>query len=272
VIHNVGNVLTNVNSLLDAACDRTAGLRIAPLQMLASRLNQSQPDAGLLQATPGYLERLAGSLKSDQQAISQLLATLDDNIRHIHDVIRAQQRHTNRSIKTSRFPLRSVIDEAITCCRARLEEDSVDVLVDGDLSIQVETDRSLMLQVMINIIGNARQATRQRDPASRLLLVQVRREGQAVQIRFRDNGCGMPPETLEKVFDAHFTTRPSGSGLGLHFCAITLKRLDGSIRGISDGPGSGATFVVELPLGGGRSDQTTFTEDQSEATGAGAIA
>ena len=58
----------------------------------------------------------------------------------------------------------------------------------------------------------------------------------------------MTEETIHRVFDAHFTTRESGTGLGLHFCAITLKRLGGSIHASSEGPGLGSTFVIELPL------------------------
>ena len=248
VIHNVGNVLTNVNSLLDAASGRVHRLRIEPLDRLAIRLKQQEVDDGLLAATPDYLEGLAGSLKSEQDSIGELLETLQDNVRHIHDVIRDQQRHADQSIKPTRIQLKELIDEAISCCSARLEEDDVRVRVSGDPRVHVQADRSLLLQTMINIIGNARHAMRETEGVeTRRLNIQFQEHSQHVSIQFRDNGCGMTQSTIDKIFEAHFTTRESGTGLGLHFCAITLKRLGGSIAASSDGPGKGSTFVVNVP-------------------------
>jgi signal transduction histidine kinase len=247
VIHNVGNVLTNVNSLLDAATDGIEGLRIGPLEKLARRLRMDRGNDLLLDATPDYLEGLAGSLKSDQESIRELLATLHDNVRHIHDVIRDQQRHTDPSVKASRICIKDIVEEAITCCRARLDDDMISVELSGDLSTQVFSDRSLLLQTMINIIGNARQAMRENDDRARILSIDVTQCEKTVRILFRDNGIGMTQDTVKRVFEAHFTTRESGTGLGLHFCALTLKRLGGSIQAASEGPGRGATFVIELP-------------------------
>ena len=247
VIHNVGNVLTNVNSLLDVATGRVDGLRIEPLSKLAQRLRQQEDQSELMAATPDYLEGLAASLDSDRDAISNLINTLHDNVRHIHDVIRDQQRHTGHAVQQTSVDLRGVVDEAIGCCRARLDEDVVNVDVNGPLEVSVRSDRSLLLQTVINVIGNARHALRDNE-GPRNLSIQAQREAESIVIRFQDNGIGMNSETLSKVFDAHFTTKKSGSGLGLHFCAITLKRLGGSIRAESEGPGHGSTFIVELPL------------------------
>lgn len=248
VIHNVGNVLTNVNSLLDTASGRVHKLRIEPLDRLAMRLKQQEVEEGLLAATPDYLEGLAGALKSEQGSIGELLKTLQDNVRHIHDVIRDQQRHADQSIKPTRNQIAELIDEAISCCSARLEEDDVRVRVTGELGIHVYVDRSLLLQAMINIIGNARQAMREINGIeTRRLNIQVHENNQQISIQFRDNGCGMTRSTIDKIFEAHFTTRERGTGLGLHFCAITLKRLGGSITASSEGPGKGSTFVVNVP-------------------------
>ena len=142
VIHNVGNVLTNGNSLLEAANSGLEGLRIGPLDKLAQRLRTDRGNEVLLSAIPNYLEGLAGSLKSDQESILVLLATLHDNICHIHDVIRDQQRHADPTIKSTRICLDEVIEEAITCCRARLDEDAISVETAGDLTTPVHSDRS----------------------------------------------------------------------------------------------------------------------------------
>ncbi len=207
-------------------------------------------------ATPDYLQGLASSLDADRATVSQMMSTLHDNIRHIHDVIRDQQRHTGHEVERIAVPLGDVVNEAIGCCRARLDQDSIDVGISGYLDVDVHSDRSLLLQSVINIIGNARHALRERDGFSRRLTIEATVDGDVVKVRFTDNGIGMTDETLSRVFDAHFTTRKSGSGLGLHFCANTLDRLGGSIHAESDGPGLGSTFVIELPLHGARAAQT----------------
>ena len=245
VIHNVGNVLTNVNSLIDTATDRIDGLRIAPLEKLAGRLRESDDDA-LQAATPDYLQKLATELEKDQSELSELLATLHDNVEHIHDVIRDQRQHTVTKIDKQRFSATEIVDEAIRCCQARLHKDEIEVTFTKTDETDVETDRSLLLQIVINVIGNARQAMRQVEEPKLDIVIEAT-SNQTVQLRFTDNGCGMLPEVLDRVFDAHFTTRQSGSGLGLHFCAIALKRLDGQINAASEGVGYGSTFVIELP-------------------------
>lgn len=247
VIHNVGNVLTNVNSLLDAASTGVEGLRIGPLDKLAARLRRDRNNEILLAATPDYLEGLAASLKSDQTSIQELLSTLHDNVRHIHDVIRDQQRHADPSIRLTRVSLQAVVEEAIACCRAKLDDEMISVEIAGSLRTSVCSDHSLLLQTMINIIGNARHAMRDNCDRARILSIGTEHTEETVRLLFRDNGCGMTQETIQRVFDAHFTTRESGTGLGLHFCALTLNRLGGSIRTHSDGPGLGAMFILEFP-------------------------
>ena len=177
-----------------------------------------------------------------------MMSTLHDNIRHIHDVIRDQQRHTGHEVERIAVPLGDVVSEAIGCCRARLDQDSIEVGISGCLDVEVNSDRSLLLQSVINIIGNARHALRELDGYSRRLTIEATVDDHVVEVRFVDNGIGMTDATLGKVFDAHFTTRTSGSGLGLHFCANTLDRLGGAIHAESDGPGLGSTLVIELPL------------------------
>jgi signal transduction histidine kinase len=248
VIHNVGNVLTNVNSLIETASRRVDNLRIEPLEKLAIRLRSDQVDRALQNATPGYLQRLSETLEDDKDDLAALLQTLSDNVQHIHQVIRDQRRHAQQPVKWVRVDLESVVDEAVRCSHATLEKDNVDVVYNGDLDVRIWTDRSLLLQILINIIGNAGNATRDlidRQPTLRIDLIRTQT---TAHIRFRDNGCGMAPETLSQVFDAHFTTRRSGSGLGLHFCAIAMKRIGGSIHAESDGPDAGATFIVEVPV------------------------
>ena len=247
VIHNIGNVLTNVNSLLDAANAEAAGLRVHPLQRLADRLETSVDDREFLEATPAYLRSLADSLGRDQKSLGDLLGTLGGNLRHIHDVIRAQRRHASQGLESETLIVGDLVREAIDCCRAKLERDEISVRLKGALHETLRADRSLLLQVFINVVGNAGEALCGKEKGRRELRIELTSGDGEIQVSFRDNGVGMDGETLRRAFDAHFTTRPSGSGLGLHFCALAVSRLGGGMRAMSDGPGRGATFVIDLP-------------------------
>ncbi|WP_182867874.1 sensor histidine kinase [Rhodopirellula sp. JC639] len=248
VIHNVGNVLTNVNSLIETATRRVERLRIEPLEKLADRLRGEDVDQALQRATPDYLHRLSATLEDDKDDLAALLQTLNDNIQHIHQVIRDQRRHANQPIRWVHLDANHVITEAVRCSQARLEKDNVLVDFTCDIDARIWTDRSLLLQILINIITNAGNATQHIKNRQPTLTIDLVRNQSNVQIRFRDNGCGMDEATLGRVFDAHFTTRQSGSGLGLHFCAIAMKRIGGSIHAESDGPDRGATFIIEVPV------------------------
>jgi two-component system, NtrC family, sensor kinase len=69
-----------------------------------------------------------------------------------------------------------------------------------------------------------------------------------VRIAVADNGVGIPPEHLTRIFSHGFTTRKDGHGFGLHSGAIAARELGGTLSAHSDGPGTGATFTLALPL------------------------
>jgi signal transduction histidine kinase len=63
-----------------------------------------------------------------------------------------------------------------------------------------------------------------------------------------DNGSGIAPDNLTRIFQHGFTTRKDGHGFGLHSCSLAAKRLGGTLQATSEGPGKGATFALDLPL------------------------
>ena len=71
--------------------------------------------------------------------------------------------------------------------------------------------------------------------------------GDRVKISVIDNGVGIPPENLNRIFNHGFTTRKDGHGFGLHSGALAAKELGGSLIVSSEGPGLGAAFTLELP-------------------------
>ena len=92
--------------------------------------------------------------------------------------------------------------------------------------------------------GRDRSASNSDDDEKRLRALDEDR----VQIEVADNAIGIPPENLTKIFAHGFTTKEEGHGFGLHGSALAAQEVEGSLTTHSDGPGQGATFILELPL------------------------
>ena len=108
-------------------------------------------------------------------------------------------------------------------------------------------ERHKVLQILINVIRNAKYALDEGQQASRRLVLRIEPAGEMVRFVINDNGVGILPENLTKIFSHGFTTRKDGHGFGLHSSALAAHEMGGTLTGQSDGPGRGATFTLELP-------------------------
>jgi C4-dicarboxylate-specific signal transduction histidine kinase len=113
----------------------------------------------------------------------------------------------------------------------------------------VPVDKHKVLQVLVNLVRNAKFALNDSGRKDKRLTVRVETDGDGfVKLSVIDNGVGIPPEHLTRIFEHGFTTRKNGHGFGLHSGALAAKDLGGSLHVHSDGPGRGATFTLTLPL------------------------
>jgi len=102
--------------------------------------------------------------------------------------------------------------------------------------------------ILVNLISNARYAMDAVPEAQRRLTVKLEFAGtNRIRLVVRDNGVGIEPEMLTRIFQHGFTTRHEGHGFGLHSCALAAQELGGSLGVHSAGAGQGATFTLELP-------------------------
>jgi signal transduction histidine kinase len=102
--------------------------------------------------------------------------------------------------------------------------------------------------VLVNLIRNAKHACQDSERADKRLTVRVANGESRIKISVMDNGVGISPENLTRIFSHGFTTRKDGHGFGLHSGALAAKEMGGDLRANSDGVGKGATFTLELPV------------------------
>ncbi len=142
---------------------------------------------------------------------------------------------------------------------------------------QVEVDEGLLSQVITNIVMNASQAMTSGGliilAASNLELVSDApplSAGLYVHVTVADEGPGIPPENLERIFDPYFTTRPDGIGLGLAACYSIIARHGGQIL-VDSEVGRGTTFHIYLPASGGDSPEEADQGDLPDLSGCGRV-
>lgn len=109
-------------------------------------------------------------------------------------------------------------------------------------------EKHKILQILINLFRNAKEACEGGESPEKVIVVRILRKDPMVGIEVQDNGTGIPPENLTRIFAHGFTTKIDGHGFGLHGAALAAGEMGGSLSVRSDGVGKGATFVLELPM------------------------
>ncbi|MCP4310604.1 MAG: GHKL domain-containing protein [Bacteroidetes bacterium] len=139
-----------------------------------------------------------------------------------------------------------LLDEITLMHQARCEEKGIRCSNHtGPENLLIMADGSQLKQVLINLVKNAIEAVA--DVAEPKLGITVKRILDHVSVEVSDNGEGIPPEILEKIFVPFYTTKKEGSGIGLSLSRQIIRNHGGQISVESD-PGEGSTFKVSLPV------------------------
>ena len=259
VLHNVGNVLTSINVTASNLSQRMASDKLEKLQQLSDLIKAhtgqldhffTKDPRGL--AVPAFLEQLASVSKSQGERNFSDLASLQSNIDHIKRIIASQQSLASSNALQQSFKLAELIESARHVVFPRGERSPCALEIRVDPQLEIETDKHKLLQVLTNLIKNAKEAVAEGDAKAGFVRVEavIVPSKNQLQITIQDNGVGIAPEIKERIFIHGFTTKQDGHGFGMHSCANTIKALGGSIRLDSEGVGRGATVSICLPLNG----------------------
>ncbi|HYO52306.1 ATP-binding protein [Archangium sp.] len=125
----------------------------------------------------------------------------------------------------------------------------------GDESIRAPSpvappvDRHKLLQILVNLLSNAQHALVESGKQDKRLRIRVRMAdgGERLLLEVTDNGVGIAPENLSRMFTQGFTTKRTGHGFGLHISSMAATEMKGRLTCASPGLQQGATFTLELP-------------------------
>ena len=254
---------------LAALGELTAGVAHEIRNPLNFVKNFSESSQDLLDELKETLEEVGEGIPQEQQALVQdISGDLVDNLERIRSHGERADRIVNDMLMMGRgtggqqmTDLNRLLDQ-----NARLAYHSARALdSDFQLDIQEDLDEDVgelsvvpqdLGRVFLNMVANACDATGEKrasmpdDPSWQPVLKLATRRGQdQVEIRIRDNGSGIPPEALDKIFNPFFTTKPTdkGTGLGLAISSDIIRQHGGAIR-VDTGPGQFTEMIIELPL------------------------
>ena len=215
------------------------------LSGLAHELNQ--PLSAILTYNQACL-RLLKSGNADPADITAAMQSTADNVLHARDILQRLRRFTaRREPRAVATPLAPLVQNCLGLIEIRLRSLEVETHIDIPDSLPpVLADPILAAQVFLNVFNNAIDAMRQssqRRISVRASLV----TGRNVLVRIEDSGPGISAENLPRLFDAYFTTKPEGTGIGLPLCRSIIEAMGGSIK-VSSEPGHGAVVDLEFPV------------------------
>ena len=257
VLHNVGNVLNSITVSTSIILNILKEPFVEDIHRMATMMKEHQDglakfltDDQAGSQIPHYLHQSSEHVTQQQAKALRELSNLTTNLEHVNHIIQAQHSIAKTTIHREPVHLPELLDRALTIVQG---ENNFTFEVQRNYTDipSIMTDKHQLLQILVNLIRNAKQAMAQSsDPPNRLTLSirKVMDPTETVFVSVQDSGMGMTTEHLKHIFSQRFTTKPEGQGLGLHSSALAAKLISGTLQAESPGPGQGATFTVTLPV------------------------
>ena len=255
VLHNVGNVLNSVNISTGLIVESMKKSRASSLARVVALLQEHADDLGTFITTdargrhlPAHLAQLSEHLIADQAATVSELDSLRHNVEHIKEIVAMQQRYATFGGVKEVINVVDLVEDSLRMNEGSLQNHGVEITREFGEVPPLSVEKHKILQILVNVLRNAKYACDDSGRPDKKMTVRVCNGDGGVKISVIDNGVGIPPENLERIFNHGFTTREGGHGFGLHSGALAAKEMGGSLSVQSDGPGQGAAFTLELPL------------------------
>jgi PAS domain S-box-containing protein len=256
VLHNVGNVLNSVNVSASMIGEQVRDSNLERLGKVIQLLQENRSNLGgfFNQTEKGpklisYLEVLFNMLKTERAGIQKELHALTKNVEHIKKIVTMQQSYAKIAGVIEIVSPVELLEDSLRMHEAAFHRHAIKLVRYYAEVPKISVDRHKVIQILVNLLSNAKYACDANPPANRTIQVRVVSAGaNRVRLEVIDNGMGIPVENLTRIFSYGFTTRKNGHGFGLHGGALSAKELGGSLHVKSDGPGKGSAFILELPV------------------------
>jgi signal transduction histidine kinase len=175
--------------------------------------------------------------------------SLSTNIDHIKHIVSLQQSLAGTSGLIEEVSLAEVLEDAIRINSSSIARHRIEIIRQFQELPNIAVDKQKLLHILVNLISNAKYSLIESEQPEKRLVVRMGLSSQQhVRIDVEDNGVGIAPENMTRIFTYGFTTKKDGHGFGLHSASLAAKEMKWTLSAHSDGPGTGATFTLDLPF------------------------
>lgn len=192
------------------------------------------------------LEHDCGELSNESchYQVSQCL----DMLKYLSETITQFQTFYQPDRLVLPFALGTAVESAVNLMRPGIEAAGIKIQFLQDASVEIDGYRNEFVNAIVNIINNAREAIRERQPVDPVITLNLYQDDMHSILSIRDNGGGIPEDIIDKIFDPYFTTKfkSQGTGIGLYMArSIFVNSMGGSLTAQNcDG---GAEFLISFP-------------------------
>jgi two-component system NtrC family sensor kinase len=257
VLHNVGNLLNTSVTATAIMRESLGSSKMSTLARLSTLLHQHREDFGRFinqdsrgGKLPEFIQQIHTALSQEQDLLREKLSTLNESTEQIRQIIALQHRYIGAAGIKDKVSLRDLIQDATRLSLESLKRHDIKVVQElADDIPEVCIEKHKVLQILMNLLKNAQEATKSMSERQRQIRVRLTACPESMaQIEIADNGLGIKREHLDRIFNFGFTTKSDGHGFGLHSCANMAREMGGTLTATSAGEGQGASFSLKLPL------------------------
>ena len=271
VLHNIGNILNSVNVSVEVISRIARNSKVTGLSKANAMLSENIENLGEFLSNdqkgkklPEYYLKLGKILEDELGEIIDESNSLSEKTTMMKEVIGTQQSYATAGAFTEEFQVAPLIDDALKVQEASLHKWGVKVVKNYIETPDISAQKSKLLQVITNLIKNAREATIDNDEHYREKEIKIEiglYKNKSIYVSIHDNGCGIDKDNLSNIFNHGFTTKEAGHGFGLHTSANSMTEMGGNLTASSDGHQRGSCFTVSIPIAD--SSSTTYSDDNN---------
>lgn len=252
VLHDVGNAVVGFGSYLTRVrrsveqmnpdmLQKLSDFFISQQAVMADALGQAKAEA-----LSSMLSNLTEAQKKHREEIQVSIAELANIISHMQSILNIQRQYVNGREVQERMPvnLRSVINDCLAMLFASMDKRSIVILREiPDEVPAIKGDRTRLMQVILNVLKNSIEAIDVQSP-EKSIAIRLEVQERRLVLKVQDSGSGFDGAVARQLFVRGFTTKATGTGLGLNSCRCIIESHAGTIDITSEGPGKGALTTI----------------------------
>ena len=254
VIHNIGNALNSINISAEVTKANIDDLQLNIINKIVELMDDHKEDLGDFmsntkkgQLIPVLLKEFAAHIAEDKGQLNDEVKKMKASVEHIQSIIQVQQSNAKNILVVDLQNPIELFETAIQMNESSINRHDISLEKEFGKESDIKTDRHKVLQILINLISNAKGAFTDILQSDKKIICRITKSDGFLDFSVIDNGIGIPKENLDKIFNYGFTTKKTGHGFGLHNSANTAEQLKGSLIVTSEGSNKGASFSLKIP-------------------------